>query len=187
MLFRSLTVAGWQGLTTYPHFLWDLNLAREAAAIYPRNMPNLRGLIEGWSAASASMHSLEVIVLLLSVALVAWAARTCRFSAGANTSASSFAFVLIVSFLVGYHSSGFDAAFLLLPALLAAERVLGSVGGITTPERITLICIGTLYFAPLYLWLLMPLAHLNLLALVLLLWAWATAAEVRQAPGALVT
>lgn len=172
----SWAIVGGNELLHYPIYVWQINRKQAPGVISPVNMPNLRGLILGWSGSS---EILQVLLIIASFGLIIWAARQwepARLSDGEAWNAG-FSIALIATFLVGYHSYTHDMTILLLPILIMFERLLK----IPLPKRATVltILIAVLFFSPLYLFLNLYVLRQNVFALVVLFLAGTAAASVR--------
>jgi Glycosyltransferase family 87 len=164
----SLALVGWRELLYYPRYVWIIDRFRHGRAIAPRNMPNLRGLIEGWHWHVPTLW-LGGLVALASVSLLAWAFFQWNPSDREHGQSwnAGFSIALITTFLVGYHSYDHDMSIVLLPALLLLDHWLAAFGN-RQKARATACCLGLLFCSPLYLVLTLRYQHPNLLALVLL-------------------
>jgi hypothetical protein len=165
----SLALVGWKELLYYPRYALKVNREQPAGVIVPENMPNLRGLFTGWTWSSAIEPWLNVALVLVSLALVVWAAQ--RWRAGElipvedwNT---GFSIAVMVTFLVGYHGYNQDMSILLLPGLITLDRLLASASSPGQSKWVTLF-LGLMFFSPLTLVLTLRISHQNVLALVLM-------------------
>jgi hypothetical protein len=165
-LALSWKIVGWKELAHYPLYVWQVNRSQPAGVIIPDNMPNLRGLFDGWSGPSLF---LQVALFASSSCLLLWASRQwepgeLRDVKGWN---SGFSLALIATFLVGYHSYSHDMAILLLPALITLDGLLQQQHSRRQSTFLSLM-LGLIFLSPLYLVLTLYLSHQNLFALVLL-------------------
>jgi len=86
----------------------------------------------------------------------------------------------MVTVLVAYHAFAYDLSLLLLPMALVAHHVLED-GTIPIRHRLLLLApIFLLFFSPLQMFLTLRSGPFNLMAVVLLLWVWGVAHEIRQ-------
>lgn len=163
----SVSLVGWKELFSYPLYAWHVNRQVQHSVIVPRNMPNLRGLLTGWSGRAGGPHWLEFVLLILSVVLLVWVSRVWkpeRVSAPEEWN-RGFSIAVISSFLVGYHGYNQDMSIVLLPLLLTLNAALANPRQSNIPLRITL---GVMFLSPLYFLLTFHYEHQNLFALVLL-------------------
>jgi hypothetical protein len=175
MFFASVAAAGWQNILTYPRYVWNLNQQHAIGAITPANMPNIRGLLDflsGLRGAGVIITALSVVIGLVFafIAARAWSGieRKVGTSAGADL---GFSLAVVATVLVSYHLYAYDATLLLIPMFLIAGMCAN--GSLSPPtRRIALWVIGLLLFTPLWAALLFRARHLNLIALVLLVFAW---------------
>ena len=94
--------------------------------IVPRNMPNLRGLLTGWSILTSVPMWIQLLLVAISVGLLMWASRHWQPSDMSNTRRwdAGFSLALVATFLVGFHSYSQDMSILLLPWALTIDRLL---------------------------------------------------------------
>jgi len=176
----SVWVVGCRSMLAYPGYLWRLNRLGSAAAIYPSMMPSLRGLVEGWTDPRHPLRSLDLITGWLSLTLLIWAAWQWRTTAprSSNVYSAGVAIVFLTTLLAGYHEFSYDLS-LLLPVVLRSCIVGLHDHGLDLVTRWTLLMgAGVLLYSPLYLWL-VEKAHLNLMAVAVLLLVWGLARAIR--------
>jgi hypothetical protein len=163
----SWAMVGGMQLFYYPHFVWQVNRQQAPGVIAPANMPNLRGLFTGWQAMNPLPHWIEIALLATSLYLVFWASRQWRplEFGDARGWDCGFSVCLVVVFLVGYHGYNQDMSFLLLPLLLALDRVLDTWSKASSGLKLVL---GLMFLTPLYLILILEFSHHNLFSIVLL-------------------
>ncbi len=174
LLLVSAAVVGWNGVMAYPGFVLRLSRSGAQAAIYPRDMPNLRGLIEG------TLHfpgrPAALLIIALSIALVALAAhrwRTERAQPGRQFMLG-FSLCLTITIMASYHLLVHDLSLLMLPALLVAEAIVA--GEMVGPaRRILAASLGVLFLTPLYAVLWFWLREMNLMVLAVAMFAAGTA------------
>lgn len=175
----SIATTGWRAVSGYPRYLVGVN-GLAARINDPRDMPNLRGLVEVAGGRFFSAFTLNVILALLSLTLVVWLATKHHLFVPGRTAVFSFAFCLdlFVMLLAGYHAHIFDLV-LLVPALAICAGISLAEGGLRPPTRkVLLASVVCLMFSPLYLILSLILRATTLLALLELLAvmiiSWAT-------------
>jgi hypothetical protein len=171
LLLVSAAVVGWNGVMAYPGFVLRLNQSAAHAGIYPRGMPNLRGLIAG----SLHLTGLPAILLIvtLSIVLVALVARWWPVEPG-HKFELGFSLCLAVTTMVSYHLLVHDLSVLMLPILLVAELLVA--GQIVGPARRILVAsLAALFLTPLYAVLQFWLRELNLMVFVVAMFAAGTA------------
>lgn len=174
----SIMTTGWRAISGYPRYLLAVN--RLATGINdPRDMPNLRGLVEVVGSRLLSPFTLNLVVGLLSLALVVWLATKYRLFTAANTDLFplTFSLDLLVMLLAGYHAHIFDLV-LLVPALAICVGIcLGETSLRPSTRKVLLATIACLMFSPLYLVLALILRAttllvvLELVAVMILSWA----------------
>ncbi len=179
----SWALVGGKQLLYYPRFLWQVNLKQAPGVISPSDMANLRGLLMGWDVINPRSHGFQILLLVVSLGLLVWAAGQWRESVR-NVKRWDFeiSVCLVVTFLVGYHGYNHDMSFVLLAILLALNHTVDDWDGINLGFKFVL---SLLFFSPLYLFLTLQVSHQNLFAIVLLCFAGYLAAFAAKAkPGA---
>jgi hypothetical protein len=163
----SLILVGWRELLYYPRYALKVGQERSPGVIVPENMPNLRGLLMGWQWSPQIQPWLKIVLLVVSLSVVVWAAWHWR--AGELTPVedwnTGFSIAVIATFLVGYHGYNQDMSILLLPGLIALDRVLASALG---QGKWVGLFLGLMFLSPLTLILTLRCSHQNLFALVLM-------------------
>jgi Glycosyltransferase family 87 len=164
LLLISASVVGWNGVMAYPGFVLGLNRSGAQAGIYPREMPNLRGLVAG-SLHLAGLPAL-LLIIMLSVALLIWTARWWRVQPEPSQTRSDFllgfSLCLTVTIITSYHLLVHDLSLLILPVLLLAELLVS--GEIVGPARqILLASLAVLFLTPIYAVLLFSFGDMNLM------------------------
>ena len=171
LLLVSAAVVGWSGVMAYPRFVLRLNRSAAQAGIYPRDMPNLRGLVAG------SLHLAGVpamlLIITLSIALVALVAHWWRVQPG-HQFELGFSLCLAVTIITSYHLLVHDLSVLMLPILLLAELLVS--GQIVGPgRRILLASLAALFLTPVYAVLQFWLREMNLMVFAVAMFAAGTA------------
>lgn len=184
-LALSWAVVGWHELFYYPRYAWHVNRLQAPGVIVPTNMPNLRGLLTGWTTSVAIRSRMELVLLALSVGLLVWAAR--QWAPWDLTSSehwnTGFSIAVVTTYLVGYHGYNTDLSLVLLPVLITFDCLLRSDrSGINTALRTIL---GILFLSPVYLLLTLVYEKQRLFALVLLAFIFcltASSSKERRSP-----
>ncbi len=181
-LVISLGMVGPSELLRYPRYALSINRQQLHSVIVPENMPNLRGLLTGWAVFHPPPRMLEVFLAFVSLGLPFWASRVWRSRDLSNLDRwdAGFSVALISTFLVGYHGYNQDMSMLLLPVLLAIDKVMRDIPGYGTWARAV---VGMMLLTPIYFLLTLRLQHQNLFALILLLFAWALAGASKSRPA----
>jgi Glycosyltransferase family 87 len=163
----SVVLVGWPQAMRYPYLLLHLERAERGTAITPFNMPNLRGLLEGWSPSGAFPNTVRDALVALSLGLLFWVILGSRKYLWEQIDLP-FALAVTASVLISYHGFAYDLTLLAISLLIVLNSLLET--GVQWPRDFPLLFAGgLLLLTPLYLLLLLRLRHLNLLALVLLL------------------
>jgi Glycosyltransferase family 87 len=173
----SLAIVGREQAVHYPVSVLHMERVVENADMVP-SMPNLRGLFEGWKVQGKLATVLHVLSLVFSVVLLAWVIVTSRKELDEpgfekpgfdEPTGLHFAMAAITSVLVGYHAFSHDLVLLIIP-LFIVLNVMFAGEFLLRRDLLLLLPAGLLLLTPLYMLLWLYLIHLNLLALVLLLW-----------------
>ena len=168
----SAFIVGVKGLMSYPRYVLHLEEIMGRGAIVPADMPNLRGILHLLPLSESHKTPLP---LIFSLALVVFAAWTCRIADHADSSHLKFSLAMIVTVLVSYHAMGYDLSMLMLPVFLTSDQLLNKdrIGGL--PDVAVACGIAALFFSPLQLLLLMRYNRLALLGWLILVWMSAIA------------
>ncbi|MGZ4730887.1 MAG: glycosyltransferase family 87 protein [Terriglobales bacterium] len=179
LLSVSAAVVGWSGVMAYPGFVLRLSRSGAQAGIYPRDMPDLRGLVAG----SLHLAGLPATLLIsaLSFALVALAARWWHVQPGRQF-VLGFSLCLTVTIIASYHLLVHDLSVLMLPILLVAELIVA--GQILGPARRILVAsLTALFLTPVYAVLQFWLREMNLMVTAVAMFAAGTAIALTSKRG----
>lgn len=174
----SFALVGWHEALQYPEFAWRILSQPQLGRIPARQLPNLVGLIGGWSYQEYSGWLLPAVVLVGSILLLTVAVRMGRFAVNRCLARMAFAFALTSALFVGYSTNTYDLCLLALPIALVIDHVIRES---TEPsaQRIALILpilpllLSSLWF---YLWL--RWVHINVIAVFILWWLYAMRKEI---------
>jgi Glycosyltransferase family 87 len=184
LLLVSAVVVGWSGVMAYPGFVLRLSRSGAQAGIYPRDMPNLRGLVAG------SLHltgrPATLLIVALSIALVALAAHRWRVqpqrAQPGHQFGLGFSLCLTVTIIASYHLLVHDLSLLILPILLIAELLVsGEIGG--HARHILIASLVALFLTPLYAVLQFSLRETNLMVFAVAMFAAGTAIALTSKRG----
>jgi Glycosyltransferase family 87 len=176
----SIAIVGWNGVLSYPAFVWHIETVMGHGAIVPVDMPNLRGLLHTFLAARSSKLVIQLVVAGLSIASLFFASSKCKVAREGTAFDLGFALALVTTILVSYHANTYDLSLLFLPVMLLANHLAGAESK-NEWNRIALVGPMLLLFvSPIQMLLLQKYGKLSLLAPVLLLWAWGLASEISR-------
>lgn len=176
----SIAVIGWNAALSYPAFVWHVETVMGHGAIVPVDMPNLRGLLHTFLAERSSKLIIQLVVGVLSVALLFFASARWKVARAGTAFDLGFALALVTTILVSYHANTYDLSLLFLPVMLLTNHLAGADLKLGW-NRITLVGPMLLLFvSPLQMLLLEKYGKLSLLAPVLLFWAWGLAREISR-------
>ena len=170
----SALMVGWHEMVSYPAYVLRIAAAASLGGVPPALMPNLRGLVEGWSHNFASVLGMGPVTLGLSILFffTAW-----RLAARRQTDRNlQFSLAIIVTVLVSWHTNAHD-----LSLTLVADYCL-SLPGMTSRRIFVLIApVLPILISPLWIALWLGAGKVNLMALALLWWAWEIGKEISRA------
>jgi hypothetical protein len=181
----SVAITGWAGAWRYPGYVLHVETFMEWDRIAV-DMPNLRGLIEGWSF-SRGFPIAHLITIGFSVGLLVWViarARSRRASGEPSDPALDpefdlqFSAAMVAAVLISYHAFPYDLSLLVIPLLLVVNYAIETTSFQPRTNWALTLPMGLLFLTPIYLLLWMRLDHFNLFATVLLLWMWGIAQEI---------
>jgi len=180
----SVAIIGWQGALAYPGHVWQLEQDMQRhQTVFPLRMANVRGLL-GNLLPLISKPVIAVAVAVISLALILFAARRCKWRTASRTEFDlSFSLCIVVTLLVSYHTLPYDLSLLLLPVVLTMlylfrNRHMGRPNMDRRSRLMLIIPPALLFFSPLHMFLEMRTSRYNLFALVLLFWCWALFREI---------
>jgi hypothetical protein len=181
----SVAISGWAGALRYPGYVLHVEKSMEWDRI-AMDMPNLRGLIEGWSFARG-FHGAHAITIALSLGLLGWVIVKGRGRASSSQRSQlnfdldfdlRFSVATVAVLLVSYHAFPYDLSLLVIPLLLVVNYVIETASLRRYRSLALMLPMGLLLLTPIYLLLWIRLDHFNLFATVLLLWTWGIAQEI---------
>jgi len=180
----SLAVVGWRGVLQYPALALQVVSSPDFGGIPPRQLPNLMGLLGGWSSLDHISRGLQVTALasaLLLLIVVAWLRRA---SNDLRLFGLCLSCAVIAAALAGYSTNTYDLSLLVLPLALVADYL----AKIAKRDRFNIVVpVLPLLISPVWFFLWMKWQHINLIAVFLIWWLFAirhkivrTAAEQAQ-------
>ena len=137
VILISLAVVGWVGLLHYPVFVLSMEKTLGKGSSIVGEMPNLRGLVSLISHGPIAVAVVGGIALLLfGAAFLLWqdSGRELDFD-------QDFAFAVVSTLLISYHTLAHDLSLLLIPACLTLNY-LKQRSTSKTVERLLLACIA---------------------------------------------
>ena len=170
LLLISFATVGFRATMDYPCYLWRWvsvpGLGRTPSPL----LPSLAGLVSGWPGVDRVQWLLRAAVLAASVGLLLMVARLKR-AAFSKSFDLSFGCAILVSVLVGYNTSTYDLALLVLPMAAVANFFTREWRG-RTPVGL-LLPVAPLLVSPFWFVLGMYWQKFNLIAILLLWWLFA--------------
>lgn len=175
----SVLITGWAEAIRYPKYVLHLERITGGGGIFPSVMPNMRGLLQGWPTAREFPFAVQVMVIALSVGILAWVIVAGRSQQNLDHQFDlQFSLATVATVLVSYHAYAYDLIILVIPALLLVSHA-SEPGRLRWSGNLALLLpAGLLFCTPLYILLGVRWDHLNLLAVVLLVWLWGIRKEI---------
>jgi hypothetical protein len=182
VILLSALAAGWQSTIQYPLHVWRLEKVMGVhGTVIPLQLANLRGLLT-WIAPFLSKVASDAIVFAISLVLLVFTARTWRISR-ANTFDLGFAFTMIVTVLISYHTMPYDLVILILPLILLGNHLFRA----GRADVFLLAPMLLMFLNPLHMVLLFRAGRYCAAALVILWWGWVAGTELVKRSGEQVT
>jgi len=174
----SAAIAGWYSSLHYPGFILHIARTPGLGDVPLTLMPNLRGLLEGWSLKFSGAIP-EALTALISVILLSWAARNCGTTDPTRINLE-FSLAVVVSMLVGWHTNTHDLALLILPGLLVLDHYISVMPAQMRKRPSLLFPFVPLILSPLWMLLWFGGSKINLMAVVLLWLCWEISREISK-------
>jgi hypothetical protein len=188
LVLLSVGLVGWVGALGYPAFAMRMGTAQNLGAVPAALMPNLRGLVEGWSFGLAP-GVMQIVLITNSLALLAFAVWKTK-PAGTEQLRLQFSLVTVVALVIGWHTNAHDLCLLILPLVLITDYCLHALTGERSRKLLLLLPVLPILISPFWIVLWLRYGKINLMAVPLLLLAWVigreisgTANSARQAAG----
>ena len=175
MAVASAAVVGWKQTLLYPVYMWRVERT-SVGPIAPRNMPNLRGLLETALSGLGSWASVAGMVVFLSLALLWFCSSRWKPDSDKARFDLGFSLAMLAAVLASYHAYVYDLSVLLIPVLLIANYCL--MQRATRGEWAIAAPMFVLFLTPLYSVLLFRMRLTCLLAILLLAWLGGIAREI---------
>src|SRR5579862_7213471 len=174
----SLALVGWHQVLKYPGFTWHILSQPLLGRIPFRQLPNLLGLIGGWSSQEYSGWLLPATVLVCSILLLLVAVRMGRFAVNPSLARMAFAFALTSALFVGYSTNTYDLCLLVLPIVLVIDHVLRESADPASRRMALIVPILPLLLSSLWFYLWMRWVHINVIAIFIFWWLYAMREEI---------
>jgi len=182
----SIALVGWQGTWQYPHYVWGVISQPGFGRIPFRQLPNLLGLLAGWPYLETIGRPLHLLVLGCSAGLLILIARLRGSFDRGGPRKLGLAAAIAAALLVGYSTNTYDLSLLVLSLALVAEYCWLDLGSQPSRQLRLIVPVIPLLISPLWFFLWMRWARMNLIALFLLWWLYAIRKEVLQTSNAAV-
>jgi Glycosyltransferase family 87 len=170
LLLISFATVGVRATMDYPGYLWRWlsvpGLGRTPSPL----LPSLAGLVGGWPGLDHLQWLLRAVVVVASTGLLLMVARL-KHTAFSKSFDLSFGCAILVSVLVGYNTSTYDLALLVLPISAVANFSIREWRGRTAVAL--LLPVAPLLVSPFWFMLGMYWQKFNLIAIFLIWWLFA--------------
>jgi len=174
----SIALVGLRDACHYPGYIWSVISQPGFGRIPFRQLPNLLGLMTGWPYLENIGRPLHLLVLACSAGLLILLASLRRPIDQGESLKIGLAAAVIAALLVGYSTNTYDLSLLVLSLALVAEYGWLDLRN-QARQRFSLILPAIpLLISPLWFFLWMKWARINLIALFLLWWLYAIRKEV---------
>ncbi|MFY9744226.1 MAG: glycosyltransferase family 87 protein [Candidatus Sulfotelmatobacter sp.] len=176
LVLVSTALVGWKELAFYPVYVLRSSLA--PIEVPPQLMASLRGLVLGWPVVPRPLGL--VLVVVASILLFILAAIWGRRNAEPEKFGMRFSLAIAVTLLISGHTNAHDYCLLLLAMVLVADYCFRFAT--REPPRILALFLPILpiLISPLWIVLWLVYAHVNLMAIPLLGWAWTIGKELSR-------
>lgn len=177
----SFAIVGWQSGMQYPTYA--LKVASEPAfgGIPAQRLPNLLGLVGGWSPSGKAGWPVQVAVIVCAVGLLIVVARLRPAANDRRLFGLCCCCAVIASVLAGYSTNSYDLSLLLLPLALVEDYSARELSGNPSARAWLTAPILPLLISPLWFFLWMRWSRLNLIAAFLVWWMFAIRNEIVRA------
>jgi Glycosyltransferase family 87 len=174
----SALAAGWQSTVRYPLHVWRLEKVMGVhGTVIPLQLANLRGLLT-WLAPFLSKLTSDAILLVVSLMLLLFTALAWQISR-ADTFDLGFAFTMIVTVLISYHTMPYDLVILILPLILLGNHLFRA-GRLDVALLAPMLL---MFLTPLHMLLLFRAGYYCAVALIIVWWGWVAGRELVKRSG----
>ena len=175
-------MVGALGIMNYPRFVLLLEDAMSGSEKIPAGMPSIRGMLYLLTPSNWNTGPLLVGLCAALLTGTAW------LSAGERVPFDlKFSAALLATALVGYHVVSYDLSMLLIPLALLTNYLLARVGLENSSHKLMAVAMAALFISPLQLFLSVKYKDFALMSIVLLVWFYAIAREIRLTRSVLHT
>lgn len=177
----SVAIVGWQGVMQYPEYALRVALEPAFGGIPAQRLPNLLGLVGGWSPSGIAGWPVQVAVMLSTLGLLVVVARLHSAANNPQLFGLCGACAVIASLLAGYSTNTYDLSLLLLPLAFVTDYSARELSGDPSARRWLIAPVLPLLISPLWFFLWMQWGRLNLIAAFLVWWIFAIRGEIARA------
>lgn len=174
----SLGIVGWRGATQYPAYVWKVVSQPIFGGLPLRRLPNVLGLLAGWSFTDRAGWHMQLAVLACSGALLVVVTRMIAHRRGRCFSRLYFSSAVITALLLGYGTNTYDLCLLILPLALVADYWFGTPVNHCWQRWAGFFAVAMICLSPAWFFLWMRWDRINLMALFLLIWLFALRSDV---------
>jgi glycosyl transferase family 87 len=178
LLALSVAIVGRDATLQYPGYVWRWATTPGFGRTPPSLLPNLLGLMTGWSSVDRFQFAMRLAVLAASAGLLILMAYMRRMANDSRTSHLALGCAVIAAVLVGYNTSTYDLCLLALPLVFVANYFSRELDESSRASMSIVAPAIPLLISPLWFLLGMRWQKFNLIAIFLLWWIYALRGEM---------
>lgn len=183
LLALSVALVGREATFQYPGYMWRWATIPGLGRTPPSLLPNLLGLMTGWSSVDNFQFAMRLAVLAASAVLLILMAYMRRMANDPRCSRLAIGCAVIAAVLVGYNTSTYDLCLLTLPLVFVADYFSRRLHQSSRAPISIVVPAIPLLISPLWFLLGMRWQKLNLIAVILLWWIYALRSEMLRGSG----
>lgn len=174
----SFSLVGWHGAMQYPAYAWQVVSQPVFGGLPFRRLPNLLGLLAGWSFMERGGWPTQVVVLACSCALFGVVAGMKAKAQESRWFRPCFSCAVIAAVLLGYSTNTYDLCLLILPLALVSDFWIETSDGNLWSRSAGMLPAAMICLSPVWFFLWMRWERINLMAVFLLWWLFAVRSEI---------
>jgi hypothetical protein len=179
-VLASLGIVGWHGAMRYPSYAWQVVSEPIFGGLPFRRLPNLLGLVGGWTFMESASELRQALVVTGSIVLLIATVRMNDKKRERESFRLSFACAVITAVLLGYSTNTYDLCLLILPMTLVADYWMTAPRDNSWSRAIGIFPAAVISLSPLWFFLWMRWERINLMTFFLLWWFFAIRKEVLE-------
>ncbi len=180
LVLASVALSGVAALLNYPGYVLEIVRNTGLGGVPPELLPNLHGLAMGWPPRFSGAVGVA-LAALISAILFWFAARSGREKEAPQSLDLQFSLAVVVSTLIAWQTNLHDLCLLILPLVLVTDYCIRSM----PPAARSSVLLPALpvLISPLWMFLWLGIAKVNLMVIPMLWWAWKIGMELARRPG----